>query len=124
MANPENLKKGKATQFRSGEEAAINGRKGGKASGESRRKKADFREDLNAALTGIYTIKDDAGTREMTGTQMAVMALLKIATDPENKNAAVQAFNTMAKMLGQDVPDQSSTDDDKVLEFLKALKDG
>ena len=32
----ENLKKGKATQFKSGEEAARFGSKGGKASGESR----------------------------------------------------------------------------------------
>ena len=34
--NNENLKKGKDTQFRSGEEAARNGKKGGKASGVSR----------------------------------------------------------------------------------------
>lgn len=45
MANEENLKKGKATQFRSGEEAArINGQKGGKASGESRNLKARLKE--------------------------------------------------------------------------------
>lgn len=36
MPNEENLKKGKATQFRSGEEAAKAGRKGGIASGVSR----------------------------------------------------------------------------------------
>ena len=40
MANDENLKNGIATQFRSGEEAVRNGRKGGIASGESRRLKA------------------------------------------------------------------------------------
>lgn len=44
MANPQNLKKGKNTQFKSGEEAARNGRKGGIASGESRRKKKNMME--------------------------------------------------------------------------------
>ena len=39
----ENLKKGKATQFRSGEEAAKNGRAGGTQSGVSRNIKAAFR---------------------------------------------------------------------------------
>ena len=37
MANEQNLKKGVATQFRSGEEAARNGAKGGIRSGEVRR---------------------------------------------------------------------------------------
>jgi hypothetical protein len=39
MANEKNLKKGKDTRFRSGEEAAKNGKKGGIASGEARREK-------------------------------------------------------------------------------------
>lgn len=51
MANNENLKKGELTQFRSGEEAARNGAKGGKASGAARRRKADFRKTLNLLLT-------------------------------------------------------------------------
>lgn len=40
MANEKNLEKGKATQFRSGEEAVKNGKKGGIASGEARREKS------------------------------------------------------------------------------------
>lgn len=51
MANNENLRKGELTQFRSGEEAARNGQKGGKASGAARRRKADFRKTLNLLLT-------------------------------------------------------------------------
>ncbi len=39
MANEDNLKKGEPYQFRSGEEAAAAGRKGGQKSGESRRRK-------------------------------------------------------------------------------------
>ena len=44
MANEENLKRGKATQFRSGEEAARTGQKGGKNSGETRRRKKAMRQ--------------------------------------------------------------------------------
>lgn len=45
MANEQNLKNGKATQYRSGEEAArINGKKGGIASGKSRNLQARLKE--------------------------------------------------------------------------------
>lgn len=40
----DNLKNGRATRFRSGEEAARNGKKGGQASGEARRRLKSFRE--------------------------------------------------------------------------------
>lgn len=42
--------KSKGTQFRSGAEAAEKGRRGGKASGEARRKKKTFAEALNYIL--------------------------------------------------------------------------
>lgn len=44
MANAENLKKGKATQFKSGKNAVENGRKAGVASGASRRRKRAMRQ--------------------------------------------------------------------------------
>lgn len=46
MANNENLK-----PVRTKSEARERGRAGGKASGEARRRKADFRRTLNALLT-------------------------------------------------------------------------
>lgn len=51
MANEENLKKGKKTQFRSGEEAEKNGKKGGVASGKSRRRKKCLRETAEMLLS-------------------------------------------------------------------------
>lgn len=48
--NEENLKNGKATQFKSGEDAARKGRKGGIASGESKRAKKTMREAAQIAL--------------------------------------------------------------------------
>lgn len=50
MANEENLKKGKATQFQSGEEAARNGQKGGVASGASRRRRKAMKQTVNTLL--------------------------------------------------------------------------
>ena len=44
MANAENLKKGKATQFKSGKDAVENGRKAVVASGASRRRKRAMRQ--------------------------------------------------------------------------------
>lgn len=50
MANEKNLEKGKATRFKSGDEAAKYGSKGGKVSGESKRNKKLLRECLEELL--------------------------------------------------------------------------
>lgn len=57
MANNENLEKGKATQFRSGEEAARNGSKGGIASGAARRRKKSLKEAADLYLSLPVTDK-------------------------------------------------------------------
>ena len=74
MANNENLK-----PVRTKSEARERGRAGGKASGEARRKRADFRKTLNALLTaeidspewnsftGIIGIGSDAGSSNQYG---------------------------------------------------------
>ena len=49
-AQLDNLKKGKATRFKSGENAVKSGQKGGKASGEAKRKKKLLKECLNELL--------------------------------------------------------------------------
>lgn len=51
MANEQNLEKGIATQFKSGEEAARNGRKGGVSSGVSRRRKRSLKEAADLFLS-------------------------------------------------------------------------
>ena len=51
MANEQNLEKGLATQFRSGEEAARNGHKGGVNSGVSRRRKRSLKEAADLFLS-------------------------------------------------------------------------
>ena len=52
MANNNNLRKGNPdTQFKSGQKAVESGRKGGIASGKSKRKRKEFKNDLITALT-------------------------------------------------------------------------
>ena len=50
MANEENLKNGKQTQFRTGEEQAKNAQKGGIASGKARRRKKLLRETVEMLI--------------------------------------------------------------------------
>ena len=65
--NNENLKNGKAYEFKSGEKAARNGRKGGIASGVSKRKKKTFREmTRNVMMTRVANEKI-AGQLERDG---------------------------------------------------------
>ena len=59
MANECNLTNREATQFKSGKVAVENGRKGGIASGESKRRKKEMRERLEMLLS--MPIKDGKG---------------------------------------------------------------
>lgn len=60
MANEENLKKGKATQFQRGENAAKSGQKGGVASGASRRRRSAMKKTVDALLgSGLNAAEGD-----------------------------------------------------------------
>lgn len=87
MANEENLLKGKATQFKSGEKAAESGRKGGHASGKAKRQKKLFKEMLAELMQLPVDEKkprdfsksknlNEAVTSGKTCEQMAALALL------------------------------------------------
>ena len=72
---------------RSEEEARENGRKGGKASGVARRKKADLRKIAEGMVTGGIS-------------EMMIKSMIDIAANPKNKNA-VSAFKEVRDLLGQ-----------------------
>ena len=90
----------------------------GEASGKARREKADLRQALKVALETEYTTEE--GT-PLTGSEKLVMSLMAIACDPGKGGAAVRAFETIVKMLGQDVPEQTN-DDDMIREFLRYMR--
>lgn len=92
--NEQNLKNGEPMQFRSGEEAARNGAKGGKASGEARRKKRDLREALEMLLEKDF--KDKNGN-VLSGTEVITAKLFEKASKGD-----VRAFETIRSTVGQD----------------------
>ena len=79
----ENLAAGKATQFGNGGEAAAAGRKGGKASGEARRRTADLRRIAQTVLDGTY--KDKNGV-EVTGEELIARSLVANLANTGGKN--------------------------------------
>lgn len=99
MANEQNLAAGKATQFRSGEQAVEAGRKGGKKSGETRRRRKAFAEAFNVLLEREFT--DHNGNR-MQGVDAIAFKVFKEAMDGDMK--AVQFLrDTVGEMPVQRV---------------------
>ena len=81
--NDENLKKGVKTQFKSGEDAAKNGAKGGKVAQANRKKRKELKEAMIAMLDAKYP--DKQGNTH-TGTEIIVTELFKAATDRKSRN--------------------------------------
>lgn len=116
MPNPQNVTG--INEKRTPEQRKRIARKAGKASGEARRERADLRKALQGVIETEYT--DEDGTT-LTGANKMAVSLFAIASDPSNKGAAVQAFNVIARTLGQDAPEREG-DDDMVLAFIKAMR--
>lgn len=89
MPNEQNLEKGIATQFKSGEEAAENGRKGGIASGESKRRRKTLKEELLLML-------EDPEVQ-----QSVAAALIREATEGNNAGSVRGAFETIRDTIGE-----------------------
>lgn len=114
MPNEENLKKGKATQFRSGEEAARNGSTGGKASVAARRKRKAMRAVLNELLTLPARSEDipievsELAPGEVDNQTLMLAQLFRRATGYEyteikEKNGDTCEMTTVRKQVPPDV---------------------
>lgn len=107
MANAENLKKGKATQFSSGEEAAKNGKKGGEASAKARAERKTLKEELLLLLS-------EGDTQKKVST-----ALIKKA-----KSGNVKAFEVLRDTIGEKPMEKiitSSVDPETIAEVEKMV---
>ena len=105
MANEENLKKGKATRFKSGEEAARNGKKGGEASAKARAERKTLKEELLLLLSEGDTQKKVSA------------ALIKKA-----KSGNVKAFEVIRDTIGEKPMEKilaSSVDPETIAEVEK-----
>lgn len=104
MANNENLK-----PVRTKSEARERGRNGGKASGEARRRKADFRKTLNMLLTTEIDSPEWTPLLESLGLDSTLETALNMAMIKEGLAGNVKAYEVIAKYAGQ----SSQTDADE-----------
>ncbi len=99
MANKRNL-----VQYNGGlspSEAREYGRRGGKASGEARRKKADFRKTLNALLTAEIDNPEWSPFLEALGLDSTLESAVNAAMIKEALSGNVKAYEAIAKYSGQ-----------------------
>lgn len=88
-------------QFRSAEEARESGRKGGKASGEARRQKANFRKTLNLLLTTEIDSPEWTPMLQAIGLDSTLEAAVNMAMIKEALAGNVKAYEAIAKYSGQ-----------------------
>lgn len=113
MANNENLIPFTSNQSR--EEAVKNGRKGGKASGAARRRKADFRKTLNVILTAEVDLPEWTPVLEAMGLESTLETVINAAMVREAMQGNVKAYLAIKDILGQ----TSKSEDDLAEQQLR-----
>lgn len=125
--NDENLKNGKATQFKSGEDAAKNGRKGGIASGESKRAKKTMREVAEIALgmtvsTGKKTsIEDIKSLAKVKGKNVTVQEALILTLVKNALAGNMKALQMLLELTEASNQAGATAADDELSASLKEL---
>lgn len=112
MANNENLIPFTSNQSR--EEAVRNGRKGGKASGEARRKKADFRRTLNALLTAEIDSEEWTPLLQALGLDSTLESAVNMAMIKEAMSGNVKAYMAIKDVLGQTSKSEEDLEEQKL----------
>jgi hypothetical protein len=107
VANEQNLVPFTTNQSR--EEAVKNGRKGGKASGRARRRKADFRKTLNLLLTAEIDNEEWKPVLESLGVECTLESALLMAQIKEAMRGNTKAAYFVAQYAGQNA--QTAADD-------------
>ncbi len=110
MANNENLI---PFSKRSKNEAREWGKKGGKASGAARRKKADFRKTLNALLTAEIDSEEWTPFLESLGLDSTVEAAVNAAMIREALSGNVKAYIAIRDTLGQTTKSEEDLEEQK-----------
>lgn len=109
MAGYENIKD--ANSNRTPEERRELAIKAGKASGEARRRKADFRKTLNMLLTAEIDSDEWKPVLEALGVECTLEAALNMAMIKEGLSGNVRAYEAIAKYAGQSR--QTAADDEE-----------
>ena len=99
---------------RSVEEAREFGRKGGKASGEARRRKANFRKELNDWLTTEVNNPEWSPVLEALGLDNTLGMVMHAAMIKEALNGNVKAYEAIAKYSGQSSQTEADEEEQKI----------
>ena len=118
MANNGNLRR------LSPSEAREYGRKGGKASGESRRKKADFRKTLNALLTAEIDSPEWTPLLEALGLDSTLESAVNAAMIREALAGDVKAYIAIRDTLGQTTKSEEDLEEQKIRTAAAKAKTG
>ena len=102
---------GKDTQFRSGDEAAKSGTKGGKASGEARRKKRSLREAMQTMLALELSEKEINDLAKKGYDAETQLDALTAAALMSAKRGNSQAFANVMRLLGEETLNIEIQDD-------------
>lgn len=125
MANEKNLEKGKATRFKSGDEAAKYGSKGGKVSGESKRNKKLIREILSEFLDS--EIKDNpqfakiAAKMGVESNKSVKDIFTMVCLLNSVKEGNLSDLERLVKLLGEDKQNENTDVISKLDEVLKGI---
>ena len=107
---------GEKTQFRSGDEAAENGRKGGIASGKARKEKAMLRKIAEEVLNGTFTDKDG---KELTGKQLIMAGFVNNISKSQGRNWG-KSIELLMRLTDAEQPQEVNvTVDNSLIEALK-----
>lgn len=105
MANYENIKD-KGFDKRTTNELRVIASKGGKASGEARRKKANFRKTLNLLLSAKIENEELTPFLESLGIDSTLESAINMAMIKKALKGDVKAYEAVARFAGQyEVPD-------------------
>ena len=121
MANNENLVPFTSNQSR--EEAVKNGRKGGKRSGEVRRRKANFRKTLNMLLPAEINSDEYGPILEALGVESTLESAMLMSMIKAALEGNVKAAYFIAQYAGQsDKPDEDIRNREADTELKAARK--
>ena len=118
MANNGNLRR------LSPSEAREYGRRGGKASSESRRRKADFRKTLNALLTAEIDNPEWTPLLEALGLDSTLESAVNAAIIREALAGDVKAYIAIRDTLGQTTKSKADLEEQKIRTAAAKAKTG
>ena len=122
MSGYENIKN-KGFDKRTTDELRVISSKGGKASGETRRRKADFRKTLNMLLTAEIDNEEWKPILEALGVECTLESALLMAQIKEALSGNTKAATFVAKYSGQSPePDENRRNREADTELKKARK--